>query len=285
MTKPAATLLEDRVILRLDGQDVESFLQGIVSQDVSSLNAGEASFGCLLTPQGKILFDFFIIRSPKGGFLIDCHAPAADALKKRLSLYKLRADVTITTQEDWTVGVIFDDALKDTPEIHLSFIDPRLSKLGQRVIDESHIVEAFLNINGARTDHQSYNTHSIALGVPAFGTEFDSDEIFPMDVNYDMLNGVDYKKGCFVGQEVSSRMKRKGVPRKRTVLVTFEKAPLTSGNEITAGASTIGTVISTTEKKGLALIRLDRWEKAIAAGDVLKIGAHHAQLTLPDYLK
>ena len=281
MTQPTAILLNDRAILTVHGADAESFLQGIVSLDVEALQAGDACFGCLLTPQGKILFDFFMIRDQEG-FVIDCHKPASEALLKRLTLYKLRAAVSLEIKTDWAVSAVIDGAIEDTPKSAIVFNDPRLLALGQRIIGDRQMIEA---LSDAAPNPSLYAVHCIAHCVPSFGTAFGSDEIFPMDVNYDLLNGVNYKKGCFVGQEVSSRMKRKGDARKRTVLITYEGTPPQSGTDITAGASTLGTIISTAPQKGLGLVRLDRWKKATAGGDSVMVNEHGVQITIPDYLK
>ena len=284
MTKPDAVILNNRAFLFVRGPDAETFLQGIVSQDVSALALHNAAFACLLTPQGKILFDFFVIRD-EGGFVIDCYAKAADALLKRLSLYKLRADVALAPLEGWAAAVVPGAAINDAADNIYVFDDPRLAVIGQRIVsDRTSIADA---LSGATlpTKQAAYNARRIALGVPEFGVDFGSEEMFPMDVNYDALGGVNYKKGCFVGQEVASRMKRKGEVRKRTLVVAYEGPAPEKGAAIMAGDSKLGEVLSAADGKALAMIRLDRWEKSKAAGDRPVIDDNDVRLTVPDYLK
>ena len=283
MRKSNTVILENRAFLSVRGPDAETFLQGIVSQDVSALTHGEAAFTCLLTPQGKILFDFFVIRD-ESDFVIDCFAESAEALLKRLSLYKLRADVALTPLEDWAAAIVLREAIDHTADTVYAFTDPRLSALGQRLVGDQASIEETLSKEATLAPQNAYETHRIELGVSEFGVEFVSEELFPMDINYDALNGVNYKKGCFVGQEVASRMKRKGDVRKRTLIAAYEGDPPAKGDTITAGESKLGEILSTESGKALALIRLDRWEKAKAAGDKPVIHDQHVHLTVPEYL-
>lgn len=259
--------LADRAVIRVSGDDRRSFLQGIITQDIERFSADSAIAAALLTPQGKILFDF-IISERDDGFLIDCHKDSAPALVKRLTLYKLRAKVAIEIDE-----ATFVYASKD--RFDSAFLDPRLAALGWRSISQ-------------KTDDQAggdYDGRRIGLGVPEFGKDFESEEMFLMDVNYDLLNAVSYKKGCFVGQEVTSRMKRKGDARKRTLIAMFDGAAPAKGAPVTAGDSTLGEVLSTEGDIALALIRLDRWEAAKAAERQPECAGALLQLQLPDYFE
>ncbi|WP_375206564.1 CAF17-like 4Fe-4S cluster assembly/insertion protein YgfZ [Hyphococcus sp.] len=265
MTEPR--LLPDRAVIRLSGEDRFSFLQGIVTSDLTQLNAAPALFAALLTPQGKILFDFFIVKEDDA-LLIDCRKEAAEALMKRLTLYKLRAKVGLEIAED--KQVIVSDS-----EIAGGFADPRHDKLGWRAI---------ISDGGYSTDTE-YNARRIALGVAEFGEDFSSEEMFLTDVNYDVLNGVNYKKGCFIGQEVSSRMKRKGDARRRSILATFDGPAPDKGAPVTAGGSTLGEIMNSVDGRALALIRMDRWEKAQSDSAAVECGGKSLHLQIPDYLK
>ena len=261
--------LTDRAVLRLSGDDRRAFLQGLITQDISQRPESSAIFAALLTPQGKILFDFFVLETVDD-FLIDCHKDAAPALLKRLSLYKLRAKVSISEVSALSVLASEHEITKYT-----SYADPRLTELGWRAIT---------------TDYDEavpgdYASRRIALGVPEFGADFTSDEVFLTDVNYDCLNGVSYKKGCFIGQEVTSRMKRKGDIRRRTFVAEFEGAPPEKGAAVTAGASTLGEILSSAGNIALAQIRLDRLEKAQADQTPISSGDQALHLRFPDYLK
>ncbi len=267
--------ITDRAVVRIIGEDRRTFLQGLVTQDVDRLSPGAAIFSALLTPQGKILFDFMIAERDDA-FLIDCDKDAAPALVKRLTLYKLRAKVAIDIDENLAV---MTSQTQPTPTAGIAFPDPRLPALGWRIIAPKDA--------GDRDD--DYDLRRIALGVPEFGRDFSTDETFPLDVNYDALNGVSYSKGCFIGQEVASRMKRKRDVRKRTVIAEFDDhevglAP-EKGAAIIAGDITLGQILSVTEGAALALIRLDRWEKVKAAGGNIECNGKSLQLRVPDYLK
>lgn len=268
MTLSAA--LPDRAVIRLSGEDRKAFLQGLVTQDVETLAPGGAMFTALLTPQGKILFDFFVIDTGDA-YLLDCWRKAASDLVKRLSLYKLRAKVKLEIDDALSVAVSEKDC---SDHAIIAYRDPRLDDLGWRAILENAAGEA-----GA------YDNRRIALGVPEFGKDFGANEVFPLDVNYDALNAVSYQKGCFIGQEVASRMKRKSDIRKRTLVVEYDDPALAKGSAIMAGDSKLGETMSSSPGKALAMIRLDRWEKAKAAGVEPAIEGGKLRLHIPDYLE
>ncbi len=257
-------LLTSRAVLSLKGEDAVSFLQGIVTQDVTG---GAPMFTALLTPQGKILFDFFLFPA-ESGFLIDCDAAALPALLKRLTLYKLRAKVMLAARDDLGVFV------GAQPLALTAFADPRLSSLPVRTIAPR---------KEALSADDAFDSLRLSLGVPEFGRDFAGDEMFLLDVNYDGLRGVSYKKGCFVGQEVTSRMKRKGEIRKRTLIV--KGAALTKGAAVMAGESTLGEVLSASGETGLALIRLDRLVSAKAEGRAITVADAPVQIEVPGYLE
>ena len=265
----------DRHILRIGGEDRQAFLQGLITQDVDSLQIGNAIFTSLLTPQGKILFDFFLVDTGDD-YLIDCHGATAPALLKRLTLYKLRAKVTMENVETCHVLTSVDAPSADEA---ITYRDPRLDALGWRMIT---------NIAPNNADHDgtiTYRQRRIGLGVPELGEDFAAEEMFLLDVNYDALNGVSYKKGCFVGQEVTSRMKRKGEIRRRTIIASFDGSLPPRGTPITAGESTIGEILAGVDGQALAFVRQDRLEKARERGDDPKCGELKLNLSFPAYLK
>lgn len=262
-------ILSSRTVIRLSGEDRRSFLQGLVTQDLDILNAQPAIFTALLTPQGKILFDFFVIAADDA-LLLDCCAEAAPALIKRLTLYKLRAKVSIEIED--TLRVAASEHEIGGPA---AYRDPRLAGLGWRAV-----VNAEENGEAAH-----YDLRRIALGVPEFGQDFGGDEMFLTDVNYDALNAVSYKKGCFIGQEVSSRMKRKGEVRRRTLIAELDGPAPAKGAPVTAGGSTIGEVMSSAEGLALAAARLDRWEKARTEGTPVTVDERELRLRVPAYLE
>ncbi len=263
--------LADRAVIRLGGDERRDFLQGLITQDIARLTPEGAIFTTLLTPQGKILFDFFVVDAGDA-YLIDCSRETASTLAKRLTLYKLRAKVTIEIDDSLKVIASSKDISGHDGG---AFADPRLPALGWRAITS----------DAASTGGDDYDHRRIALGVPEFGKDFSSDDMFLLDVNYDALNGVSYKKGCFVGQEVTSRMKRKGEARRRTLIAEFDGPAPARGASITAGASTLGEILSSVDGQALALIRLDRWRKSQEAGDAPECDGCALRLSIPAYLE
>jgi tRNA-modifying protein YgfZ len=263
-----SAFLDDRGLLRIAGEDARSFLQGLVTCDMDKVSREAAGFGALLSPQGKILFDFLIVED-QHGVLLDVDAGMAAPLLKRLSMYRLRAKVTIS--EDLSLGVLalWDGAVSDG----LEYDDPRHAGLGRRAIAPRD--QAAKSATATLAD---YEAHRIICSVPRGGVDFAYGDVFPHDADMDLINGVDFRKGCYVGQEVVSRMAHRGSVRKRIVPVRLRGAAPAPGSEIRAGEIVIGIMGSSARERGLALIRTDRAEEAIAAGEKLVAGASILEL-------
>lgn len=261
--------LSNRLVFRISGEDSRSFLQGLVTQDILHIRKNEGAFAALLTPQGKILFDFFL--TPESdGFFVDCDAVSAAQLLKRLALYKLRARVTITPETDLAAAV------GDVRDPVAAYRDPRTDGLP---------VRAIVRRAEMPTVDQEYEELRLAIGVPEFGKDFGGEEVFLLDVNYDALNAVSYKKGCFVGQEVTSRMKRKGEIRKRTLIATFDGPPPAKGANVAAGEHSIGEILSGGDGTALALVRIDRLKAGDEAGRSLTVDGRNVRISFPAYLE
>jgi folate-binding protein YgfZ len=278
MTPGKIALLADRGVVRVAGGDAEKLLQGLFTNDMGLLAPQRTLFAALLTPQGKILFDFFI--SLHGGaYLLDTAASHAPQLAKRLEMYRLRSRVDIFDDSaKYRVLAAWDDSGGMGPA------DPRLAGLGARILlgpGPAAETAAQSGINAAEHD---YHAHRIALGVPEGGKDYAFGDIFPHDANLDALNGISFTKGCFVGQEVVSRMQHRSSARKRIVMVEGD-APLEPASEIAAGPSTIGSIGSVSGNRALALVRLDRVDEAAAKGVALTAAGSPVRLRLPDYLK
>ncbi|WP_371418511.1 folate-binding protein YgfZ [Methylocapsa sp. S129] len=274
------TLLEDRGVLRVAGEDSASFLQGLLTNDVEGLAVGAARYAALLSPQGKILFDFLVLRvGAESGkaFLVDCPAAQAGELAKRLGFYRLRAKVTISDESaDHAVIAVWKEgeqrleqstAMTDGAAEGLCYVDPRDPRLGSRAILPRAQAAALAN-----SDVDDYEAHRIKLGVPKGGVDFAYADIFPHDANLDLLHGVDFEKGCYVGQEVVSRMHHRGGARKRIVRLTLAGAAPERGTPVLAGETSIGTLGSAANGRALALMRLDKVEDAQSAGRPLTTG-------------
>ena len=275
-----AALLPDRGVIKVIGDDARKFLHGLVTADVLGVAPGTARFCALLTPQGKINADFFVTQAPLadgGGFFLDIPRALAVTLLGRLNLYKLRAKVLI---EDLTeiLGVLAvwdaQEATKDsTTKQGLTYADPRLPALGFRVLIASHRAAATASeLGAALASVEDYEAHRIALGVPAGGLDFAYGDAFPHEADMDQLGGIDFAKGCYVGQEVVSRIEHRGIARTRAVALRYEGATPPSGAPITADERQVGTMGSAARGRGIALIRLDRVAEAeqvdVAAGGI-----------------
>jgi len=280
-----AALLPDRGVVKVSGNDARDFLNGLVTTDVTLLRPGLGRFGALLTPQGKITTDFLITEVPSGhggGFLIDCPRALAQGLADKLGFYKLRAKVTIENLSD-SLGVLAawdgDPALK--PD--LAFADPRSAALGWRILVPDELAQKAADLIGAEmVDSAAYDAHRIASGVPRGGLDFIYGDAFPHETNMDRLHGVDFDKGCYVGQEVVSRMQHRGTARTRTVRIILDGPAPEPGAAILAGDKSVGTMGSAAGQSGLALIRIDRVADALDAAIPLTSGGLAIRLAEPD---
>lgn len=283
-----AAFLPDRGVVKVGGEDARNFLNGLVTTDVTQLASGLGRFGALLTPQGKITVDFLITEAPAGhggGFLLDCPRPLAQPLADKLDFYKLRAKVTVENLSD-NLGVIATWGGELAVKPDLSFADPRDAALGWRILAPQELARKVADLIGADlVDSIAYEAHRIATGVPRGGLDFIYGDAFPHETNMDRLHGVDFDKGCYVGQEVVSRMQHRGTARTRTVRVMLESAPPEAGTAILAGDKPVGTMGSTSGESGLALIRTDRVADALEAGAKLTAGGLGIRLADPDAIR
>ncbi|BAQ45866.1 MULTISPECIES: YgfZ/GcvT domain-containing protein [Methylobacterium] len=262
-------LLPDRAVVAVTGADASSFLQGLVTCNVETLPDGEARLGALLSPQGKILFDFLASRAPDG-FHLDVAREKAPDLLKRLTLYKLRAQVTVAALP------LAVAAGWDGPAPSPSLRDGRLAELGWRLYAPEGEAPA------ADADATAYAAHRIGLGVPEAGIDFPLGDAFPHEALMDQLGGVDFKKGCYVGQEVVSRMQHRGTARTRIVPLTYrdgEAAP--AGAAVSAGERSLGQTGGGAGARGLAMLRIDRLGEALAAGETVSAGGRAATVEKP----
>jgi folate-binding protein YgfZ len=283
-----AALLPDRGVVKVSGDDARDFLNGLVTTDATLLGPGLGRFGALLTPQGKIIVDFLITEAPSGhggGFLIDCPRALAQALADKLGFYKLRAKVAVENLSD-SLGVLaaWDGDFTIKPD--LAFADPRSAALGWRILVPAELAQKVADLIGADLlDSPAYDAHRIASGVPRGGLDFMYGDAFPHETNMDRLHGVDFDKGCYVGQEVVSRMQHRGTARTRTVRVILDGFSPEPGTAILAGDKPVGTMGSTAGHNGLALIRTDRVADALDAGKPLTAGGLAIRLADPDDLR
>jgi folate-binding protein YgfZ len=283
-----AAFLPDRGVVKVAGEDARNFLNGLITTDIAELHPGLGKFGALLTPQGKIIADFLITEAPAGhggGFLIDAPRALATGLADKLGFYKLRAKVSVENLSD-SMGVLaaWDGVPAATPD--LAFADPRNAALGWRILVPEELTQKLAELIGAElVDSNAYEAHRIATGVPRGGLDFIYGDAFPHETNMDRLNGVDFDKGCYVGQEVVSRMQHRGTARTRTVKIILDGASPEAGATILAGDKQVGTIGSTAGEQGLALVRIDRVADALDAGLPLTAGGLSLRLAEPDAVR
>jgi folate-binding protein YgfZ len=280
-----AILFPERSVVRVTGEDAPRFLNGIVTNAVEALAPGAAVFTALLTPQGKIVVDFYTVAvaaDEGGGFVLDAPKALADELVKKLDFYKLRAKVDIAARPDLAVAVVLDH--EPPAELGLVYLDPRHAGLGWRAVLPADGAAQTLEAAGAKlVGPEVWQGRRISLGIPEGGQDFIYGDTFPHEADMDLLGGVDFHKGCFIGQEVVSRVERRDVARKRVVPVAFEDAAPTAGIEVTAGERAVGFMGSAAGRLGLALLRLDRVDEALKQGGKLVAGGVELQLVKPDW--
>lgn len=269
---PAAriTLLPDRGVVGVTGADAATFLDNLVTNDLEGMKPGDARFAGLLTPQGKILFDFFVVATP-AGFLLETTLNETAKLAQRLALYKLRAKVEIKDAAGEVVVAVSEGDVRARPPSAIAYVDPRDGRLGDRLLIPGPTVgEALAQMGAARGTPQMYHAHRVALGVAEAGFDYPLGDTFPHEANYDRLHGVSFTKGCYVGQEVVARMQHKTVVRKRVVGIAADSA-LATGAEIRHGEGVIGRVGTVVGAEALALLRLDRAVEAADKGESLTV--------------
>jgi folate-binding protein YgfZ len=271
------SLLDDRCILSLTGKDVKTFLQGITTNDIDKLQNHHAQWTGILSPQGKYLFDFFLYQKDDVLFL-DCNKNEIENLIDTLKKYKLRSDVIINKHDDLSVAALWNLEQNFSTDLDIKYyIDPRKNAMEYRLIASKDILENLKTQN--EYEEGNYKSHRIKNAVADLAFDVPNKDIFWLEANAEQLNGVDFSKGCYVGQEVTARMKHKSELKKSIVsvkLMGFAQTPCPMATDI----QDIGTLLCCSGANGLALVRLDRWQHAITtlrsvmAGDcmVLKNG-------------
>lgn len=294
-----AAVLLDRGVVKVVGDGARNFLHGLLTADILNLTPGVARFCALLTPQGKIISDFIVTEAPAtdgGGFFLDLPRALVPALIAKLNLYKLRAKLIIEDLSE-VLGVlaVWNGGPPPYPPllaregrkgVGLRYADPRLPALGLRVMLPPHLAAAAAaDLGAALVDANAYQAHRIALGVPQGGLDFSYGDNFPHEADMDQLGGVDFEKGCYVGQEVVSRIEHRGIARARVVPVRYSDAAPELGVAVLAGDRQVGTMGSSAAGHGLALLRLDRVAEALSHGEILAAGGIPVNLAKPDWAR
>ena len=240
--------LTSRALIRVSGPDARSFLHNLLTQDVETLTDGEARFGALLSPPGRLLFDLFLW-GEDGAVVLDVAADRRSDLMRRLSLYRLRAQVEIS-EDDRPV-------LASWPAASDGFTtDPRIAALGGRRLGAGPVEDA---------TEADYHAHRLSVGAPDPAADGGHDRHYPIEADFDLLNGIDFQKGCFVGQETTSRMKRRGSIKSRMLPIAFDGPPPAPGTEVLNGELRAGEVLTGQDGAAIALLRLDRIDGVLTA--------------------
>ncbi|WP_046864643.1 YgfZ/GcvT domain-containing protein [Microvirga massiliensis] len=274
--------LTDRGVVRVAGEAAKAFLDGLLTCDLDRISPGQARFGALLTPQGKILFDFIVFESSlePGSYRLDVLKPYVPDLVRRLTFYRLRAKVEIQdVSAEFAVIAGWDGAAKPDAPDSLSSIDPRFPALGWRAIVPAGEASAFTTASP-----EDYHVRRIVLGIPEGGRDFLFGDAFPHEAQMDQLHGIDFDKGCYVGQEVVSRMQHRGTARTRMVPVVYREGFVAEpGADIAAGDRVLGKTGTAARGRGLAMVRLDRAQDALDAGQPITAGGLPVDLVKPDW--
>jgi hypothetical protein len=255
---------------------------------MDKVGPGHAIFTALLTPQGKIIVDFIAAEAEPddgGGFFLDCPRALAAALVEKLNFYKLRAKITVEDlSQALGVMAVWDGA--GLSDFGLSYPDPRLPALGARTILPSDLAaEAAADLGATLTDADAYDAHRIALGVPRGGMDFTYGDTFPHEADMDQLAGVDFEKGCYIGQEVVSRVEHRSSARSRILPIGYDAVAPSSDLAVMAGEKQAGTLGSTAKGRGLALLRLDRVADALESGTPLNAGGIAIHVVKPAWAR
>ncbi len=290
-------MLDQRGILAVDGVEARSFLQGLISNDIERVTAERAIYAALLTPQGKYLFDFMIVQLGER-LLLDTEAERLGALIQRLTLYKLRAKVDIVDVSDnYAVVALPGPAapgMLDLPatagmaralENGVVHVDPRLVELGVRAILPATSAETTLQARGfTAAPFAEFERLRLDLGVPDGSRDMVVEKATLLEHGFEELNGVDFKKGCFVGQELTARMKYRALVRKRLMPVTFDGPAPAPGTIVRAGQREVGEMRSAVTERGLALLRLDKVAAGVERGEALTAGDVVLRPLKPDWM-
>jgi tRNA-modifying protein YgfZ len=281
-----AAVLPNRGVIRVAGEDARAFLDGLMTSAMAGAAPLKGVHAALLTPQGKVIADFFVTEADQedgGGLYLDAPLVNLPDLVKRLGFYKLRAKVEISDLSTELAVVALWGGAIDPVALGLAFTDPRLASMGVRAIAHRSLAEALVAEAGAEPSTATeYHAHRIAHALPEPGLDYLPSEAFPHELNMDQLGGVDFRKGCYVGQEVVSRMEHRGTARTRAVPLVYDGGlTVSEGAAVMAGERQIGRTGTGAHGRGIAILRLDRVADAVAAGEPIIAGGVAATVLKP----
>jgi folate-binding protein YgfZ len=270
MAEKLSMRLDHRAVVAVGGEERRGFLQGLVSNDINKLEPGRALYAALLTPQGKFLFDLFISERDDT-LLLDTEAARAEELRKKLSMYKLRAKVTVAVTDHEVWAALGDDAA--ALAIAGSFADPRAAEAGVRLLLPPGGGDALAAAGFAPGSFADWDRHRIRLGLPDGSRDVAVEKGVLLENGFEELRGVDFDKGCYMGQELTARTKYRGLVRKRLMPVEIDGPAPEPGTEVRFGEVEAGEMRSSSGDVGLALIRLEHFYAVAAQGGGFTCGA------------
>ena len=291
MEEARCTLLESRAVLAVDGPDRRDFLQGLISNDVTGVSERSAAYAAFLTPQGKYLHDFFVavLGDSRGdSILLDCERARMADLMRRLRMYKLRSKVELADRSgDMAVAAVFGpnaprafglDARAGAAAPFadgVALVDPRLVEAGVRaILPRATAASALEGMGLAAATPEDYDRHRLGLGLPDGSRDMEVEKATLLESGFEELNGVDFEKGCYLGQEVTARTKYRGLVKKRLMPVTIDGATPVAGTPVLKGDRNVGEMRSASDGVGLALIRID----ALGDGPLPELVAGEARI-------
>tara|TARA_A100001037_G_scaffold204872_1_gene183276 strand:- start:305 stop:1243 length:939 start_codon:yes stop_codon:yes gene_type:complete len=300
MTGPKFIVLETRSALVVSGGDAEMFLQNLISNDVTKVSAQRAIYATLLTPQGKFLHDFFVAAHPEiaAAYVIETEADRMADLEQRLTMYRLRADVTLeAAPADWEVLAAFGEGAAEALDLEpvegaaasrdgsVAYVDPRLASLGVRAVGPTEALKVLMADAGiSESSNSEYEELRLSLGVPDGSRDILVEKSFPLECNLDDLNAIDYEKGCYVGQELTARTHHRAKIRKRLFPVKSEGPVPEAGLPVTFNDKDIGEMRSGAGQQGLALLRIESLRSAQSEDQPLMVGETAIVPIIPPWL-
>ncbi len=289
-------ILQDRGLLKISGDDTLDFLQGLVTNDVNKLDSEFALYAAILSPQGKYLYDFFLVLLD-GDIVIDCEADRVDDLKRKLTIYKLRSKVQFTDiNDDFIVLAFIGNNVAKPLKLNnhegfakpflggVAFMDPRITRIGGRaIIPRENAKNSLIEAGFPEGKADEYDELRIKLGLPDGSRDMVVDKAILLENGFQELNGIDWEKGCYMGQELTARTHYRGLIKKRLMPVQI-KGPLPEpGTSIMFGDKNVGEMRSGNKKWGLALIRLDCYKEISESGDSLSSESTVLRPVKPDW--
>jgi folate-binding protein YgfZ len=285
---PRAIFLPDRALIAIGGKDAGHFLHNLLTANIEALQPGAGTAAALLTPQGKMIAEMLVFNASDGEdalYLIDVMRGFSDDLATRLTRYKLRAEVSIDILGEPVAVAVALDTPAPGGEDFYTFADPRAAGLGHRLYGPRESLAAAIATlpPGEIAD---YHARRVGLGVPEAGQDYLPADRFPHEVNLDQLGGIDFKKGCYIGQEVVSRMHHRAAARTRAMITRcLNGFSVDGGVPVKAGERLLGTVGECYDTRAITILRLDRLAEALATGAAITVGGVEAEISLPGYAK